>query len=256
MAIRCVVFFKASLPTIRLLDACWQRTLHDFEQKGSATTLKYVQEHILQISDCGEFWSSGWASGLWASPTGHGPHTYRQSLQRFNGTIKSAMPAGYHLLSLCDMIKNLDQVNGDLLIERGFVDAKDETRVLFKATDPSTPCQKLLTADRLKPGRDEMMEQTCLAPVWRFLECLPDNVASSTLNRASPHALEAVQSQHRSRLPPQIPLLVMTAHDAASCAWNIPMRFPCFMSLPGKMTGMRMAAWAGGFVALQQWFVG
>eukprot|EP00439_Symbiodinium_sp_Y106_P084866 s539_g26.t2 len=34
VAMRSVVFSTASLPTIRLFDACWQTTLHEFEQKG------------------------------------------------------------------------------------------------------------------------------------------------------------------------------------------------------------------------------
>ena len=67
---------------------------------------------------------------------------------------------------------------------------QDEARVLFKPSDPSIPCQKLLTADWVRPGRDEIGGQVCLAPVWRFLEYLPDNVAASTLNRAVPHVGE------------------------------------------------------------------
>ena len=88
---RSVVFFTASLPTIRLFDACWQTTVHEFEQKGKAKTLKYLKEHILEASDDGEFRASGWASGLRNAPPGHGPQTCQQSLERYSGTIKLTM---------------------------------------------------------------------------------------------------------------------------------------------------------------------
>ncbi|CAE7365974.1 unnamed protein product [Symbiodinium sp. CCMP2592] len=167
VAIRSVVFFTAPLPTIRLFHACWQTTLHDFEQKGKAKTLKYLKEHILEASDDGEFWASGWASGLWNAPPGHGPQTCQQSLERYNRTIKQTMPAGYHLLSLPDMVKSLDSCNRTIMVDRGHVDGQDERRVLFQPTDPSVPCQKLLAADWVRPGRDEIGEQVCLAPVQR-----------------------------------------------------------------------------------------
>ena len=98
LAIRSLVFFAASLPTIRLFDACWQTALRGFEQQGKAKTLKYLTEHILESSEDGDFWASGWASGLWNAPSGHGPQTCQQSLECYNSTVKNAMPAGYHLL--------------------------------------------------------------------------------------------------------------------------------------------------------------
>ncbi|CAE7261772.1 unnamed protein product [Symbiodinium sp. KB8] len=199
LAIRSLVFFAASLPTIRLFDACWQTALRGFEQQGKAKTLKYLTEHILESSEDGDFWASGWASGLWNAP----------------------IP----LASLRDMIKSLDNCHRAIMVQRGHVDGQDEGRVLFKATDPRIPCQNLLTADWIRPGRDEVGEQLCLAPVWRFLEYLPDNVAGSTLNREVPHLGEVqcvyVMPLKQYNLSIDYDchhkfLALMTAHDAAT----------------------------------------
>ena len=123
------------------------------------------------------------------------------------------------------MIKSLDNCHRAIMVQRGHVDGQDEGRVLFKATDPRIPCQNLLTADWIRPGRDEVGEQLCLAPVWRFLEYLPDNVAGSTLNREVPHLGEVqcvyVMPLKQYNLSIDYDchhkfLALMTAHDAAT----------------------------------------
>ena len=158
--------------------ASWQTALYDFEQKGTAKTLKYLDDYPLESSDGGELWASAWASVLWNAPPGHGPQTCQQSLERYNGTVKQAMPA------LGDMMKSLDHCNRAIMVERGHVDGQDAHR------SSSSPLATARPAQRFRPPND-IGEQVWLALVWRFLEYLLDDLAGSTLTRAVPPLGEA-----------------------------------------------------------------
>ena len=133
---------------------------------------KREQEHLLYVRD--GLWSAAWAGGLFNCVPGHGPRTAQQAVERYNRTLKEALPAGYHTFGLKHTVTNLANVMRSHLIHNRWV-AEDESNVIFKASDPRSPSQHLISADWIKSGRDEEDQQRLLAPVWRHMEHLPDN---------------------------------------------------------------------------------
>ena len=155
----------------------------ELTKRKAVALIKYAQKYVLQIG-CNGRWMASWVAGIDVEicVPGHGPRTMQQSIERFNSTIKGTMPVGYHLLSLSlkDMVINLERVIRVHMKHHGQASGC-EKRVVFTPNDPTVPHRGLVSADWVRPGRDEQDVQLVLPPVWRFLEHLPSNFHGSTL---------------------------------------------------------------------------
>ena len=175
--VKSMIHFSASLPTEMMFHACWGAAFVELSKRKAFALIKYAQQHLLQMDSNGR-WVAACAAGINVSVPGHGPHTLQQSLERFNSTIKGTMPVGYHLLSLKEMIVNLERVIRVHMKNNRQV-SECEKQVIFTPNDPAVPHPGLVSADWVRPGRDEQDVKLVLPPVWRFLEHLPSNFHGS-----------------------------------------------------------------------------
>ena len=96
------VQFTSGLPSSALFSCAWESIMCEFLDAGRVKTANWMQETLLTYSSEQQNWSAKWQSGLTVSfpPPGNGTATCHQSLERYNGVLKCALPCKYHTWSL------------------------------------------------------------------------------------------------------------------------------------------------------------
>lgn len=122
----CVRFSALSCPTIPLFSIYWSTVMTELKECNLYNLVHYICTNLLTFvadNSCGEggYWTASWWSGLARCPSGHTPATVHDALVKTNASMKRALPADIHKMSLPEVTLQVEMTMFSMLVDNGWL---------------------------------------------------------------------------------------------------------------------------------------
>eukprot|EP00435_Cladocopium_sp_Y103_P041683 s2527_g11.t1 len=180
------VNWSSTIPTRALFSLFWSSLLQEFVRAGKLQLVDYCRKNLITWQEEEKMWTGAFWNGI-CCPTlvcGLGTSTCFQSLERWNGTVKTSLGDSYWTMALSAVAKLVESAIAANGCEKGWLE--NDAQAVSKDWRMEVgfePCKPFMTNSFYQADRDvEEDLQRKVPGAAKYYSFLPNNVVSTDVD--------------------------------------------------------------------------